>query len=69
MIKKLSLILAYCLVSTISFPCSGTWNACGSSDIQAMGNDVIRNCSPGSSLTIIDLCDGNHIYRIRVGQI
>ena len=53
----------------MSFPCSGTWNACGPSDVQAMVNDVIRNCSPGSSLTIIDLCDGNHIYRIRVGQI
>ena len=56
-------------LSFSAFPCSGTWNACGGQDVADMIDDAILNCSPGSSFTIVDLCDNNHEYRVRIAEM
>ncbi|MCH7399325.1 hypothetical protein MM236_15090 [Belliella sp. DSM 107340] len=66
--RKASLLFAILIgTSTLAFPCSGTYYACGGQDIQNMVMDMDENCSSGSHITIIDVCDNDHIYEVDKG--
>jgi len=67
--KKIFCVFVLSMVSFIALPCAGTWNACGAQDIQDMVQDAITNCGPGSNFVIVDLCDDNHEYHVRVRAI
>lgn len=67
--KKFLLVALFAGSAFTALPCSGSYYACGSQDVAQVIQSGIDNCPIGSSFTVVDVCNNNHEFRVRVEAI